>query len=692
MADVTKEPKKIKPQIIIACAVAAAVVIGVAAFLIIRYNSNLLANTVRFLRMQGEVTLLDSKDKEVSIQESMRLSAGNKVITASESFAALGLDDFKIVSLDESTKTGINKKGKKLEIDLQSGGLYFNVTKALEDDEEFNIRTATMITGIRGTCGYISANELYLLEGHVVTTNNFGESIEVEAGQKLVVDAATGKMRIEKYTLYDLPLLVISELARDDVRRAQVLEILGISEDEFWAYAWGLEPAYFDWADLGRERPEEPEEEPEPEVVEEPEEEPAEEPEESKTEEPEEEEPAEEEPEEEPEEEKPVEKTYTITVTASEGGTISASASSAKEGEVISLKAVADGGKEIARWEPDGNVTLDFSNGLDSPTFVMPATNVSVHVAYGWATSQNKPTYSISVASTDTTKGTVSVSPASAKEGDTVTLTATPINTFYRLKAWNVLRGGVSISNSNTFTMPAGDVDISAEFGIDPSKYGYFFEYDPNNSIAKTYLSEGGSVGNLNLSDSMYLESMGSDHTVNLPTTLYEEDGTATQYSYHYFFLYPRGQQGATSVLTPGVTNVINYSLNNGSATVEISGPIDQDTTINLIGANTNTWKSMVSFFGCRNNPQGGKNIKVTDGKRTFVYEYFTSSNSNNTGYGWVYTDPAGAKYKFITSQGGTVQNPGNWLILDGPPTAAGPADYYFSETDTGDYPTAGTP
>ena len=225
MAEVTKGPKKIKPQIIIACAAVAVVAIGVAAFFIIRHNSNLLANTVRFLRMQGEVTLLDGKDKEVSIQESMRLSDGNKVITATASFAALGLDDFKIVSLDESTKTGINRKGKKLELDLQSGGLYFNVTKALEDDEEFNIRTSTMITGIRGTCGYISADELYLLEGHVVTTNNFGESIEVEAGQKLVVDATTGKMRIEKYTLYDLPLLVISELARDDVRRAQVLAI-----------------------------------------------------------------------------------------------------------------------------------------------------------------------------------------------------------------------------------------------------------------------------------------------------------------------------------------------------------------------------------------------------------------------------------------------------------------------------------
>ena len=489
MAEVTKGPKKIKPQIIIACAAAAVVAIGVAAFFIIRHNSNLLANTVRFLRMQGEVTLLDGKDKEVSIQESMRLSDGNKVITATASFAALGLDDFKIVSLDESTKTGINRKGKKLELDLQSGGLYFNVTKALEDDEEFNIRTSTMITGIRGTCGYISADELYLLEGHVVTTNNFGESIEVEAGQKLIVDAATGKMRIEKYTLYDLPLLVISELARDDVRRAQVLAILGISEDEFWAYAWGLEPAYFDWADLGRERPKEPEEEPEPEVVEEPEEEPAEEPKESKAEESEEEEPAEEEP----EEEEPVEKTYTITVTASEGGTISASASSAKEGEVISLKAVADGGKEIARWEPDGNVTLDFTNGLDCPTFVMPATNVSVHVAYGYATSTEN---AHSVTFTTVTGGTASASVTSASSNSTVTITATPA-TGYSFAGWTVVSGGVTLANANlastTFTMQDADVEIRPSFAL----MGYYIRTTVTNS-ARGFVQASPSPANYN--------------------------------------------------------------------------------------------------------------------------------------------------------------------------------------------------
>ncbi len=671
MADVTKEPKKIKPQIIIACAVAAAVVIGVAAFLIIRYNSNLLANTVRFLRMQGEVTLLDSKDKEVSIQESMRLSAGNKVITASESFAALGLDDFKIVSLDESTKTGINKKGKKLEIDLQSGGLYFNVTKALEDDEEFNIRTATMITGIRGTCGYISANELYLLEGHVVTTNNFGESIEVEAGQKLIVDAATGKMRIEKYTLYDLPLLVISELARDDFRRAQVLAILGISEDEFWAYAWGLEPAYFDWADLGRERPEEPEEEPEPEVVEEPEEEPAEEPEESKAEEPEEEEPAEEEPEEEPEEEKPVEKTYTITVTASEGGTISASASSAKEGEVISLKAIADGGKEIARWEPDGNVTLDFTNGLDCPTFVMPATNVSVHVAYGWATSQNNtptPTlYAITMSTADTSKGTVSCNPANAKEGDTVTLTATP-NGVYEFAGWTVTSGSVTITN-NTFVMPASPVTIDGAFRIAAANLNI------QQANGTFYLSASGATGEYINGNTLRVTGMGDPDANGIRTatlsTIYDSQPQPQELPYYLLDF-------DWNVINAG--DVIVYDKFDSTGSIGgtgYTGDIEKNVTFETSLSTVKSWAhflnafNLVSINGGANQKTSDYTVKTADGKYVIKYDqtnnqlvyrvkdqsgqdhdYYLTNISNGNTIELVFNDPLNSSARLFLREG----------------------------------------
>ena len=58
--------------------------------------------------------------------------------------------------------------------------------------------------------------------------------------------------------------------------------------------------------------------------------------------------------------------------------------------------------------------------------------------------------------------GSASAAPASAAMGDEITLTAAP-NGGYRFKAWEVVSGGVTISN-NKFIMPAGNVTVKAIF------------------------------------------------------------------------------------------------------------------------------------------------------------------------------------------------------------------------------------
>lgn len=52
------------------------------------------------------------------------------------------------------TRTGaiqIEKSGKNLEIVVDRGGLFFNITEPLAEDETMNIRTSGMMVGIRGT-------------------------------------------------------------------------------------------------------------------------------------------------------------------------------------------------------------------------------------------------------------------------------------------------------------------------------------------------------------------------------------------------------------------------------------------------------------------------------------------------------------------------------------------------------------
>ena len=70
-----------KPQIIGICAAAAVIVIGVIIFFATRGQEDMIASTIRFLRMQGTVNLLDASDKTVSIIDNMRLEDGNKVLT-----------------------------------------------------------------------------------------------------------------------------------------------------------------------------------------------------------------------------------------------------------------------------------------------------------------------------------------------------------------------------------------------------------------------------------------------------------------------------------------------------------------------------------------------------------------------------------------------------------------------------------
>ena len=61
----------------------------------------------------------------------------------------------KLAKLDQDSEIAITKEGKEMEIEVKSGSLFFNATEPLADDKSMNIRTSTMIVGIRGTCGWV---------------------------------------------------------------------------------------------------------------------------------------------------------------------------------------------------------------------------------------------------------------------------------------------------------------------------------------------------------------------------------------------------------------------------------------------------------------------------------------------------------------------------------------------------------
>ena len=176
--------------------IAAILMASVAGIIIFIYSQRLTATTMRLLKKQGIVKLYD-KEKEKSIIDNIRLSSGNSIKTETESLAAIALDDSKVVTINDESRAQFEQKGKKLNIKLTDGSLFFEVSKKLASDETFDIRTSTMVVGIRGTSGYVAVDEeghetLYITDGEVevIGTNpTTGEQkvIRVKAGQRVRV-------------------------------------------------------------------------------------------------------------------------------------------------------------------------------------------------------------------------------------------------------------------------------------------------------------------------------------------------------------------------------------------------------------------------------------------------------------------------------------------------------------------------
>ena len=148
---------------------------------------------------------------------------------------------------------------------------------------------------------------------------------------------------------------------------------------------------------------------------------------------------------------------YTVTVTSGGNGTASASHAKAVVGTEITLTATPNTGYRFKEWEViSGGVTITNNK------FTMPDGNVEVKAIFEKDAPPAPTEYTVTVTSGG--NGTASASHAKAMFGTEITLTATP-NTGYRFKEWEVISGGVVITN-NKFTMPDGNVEIRAIFAM----------------------------------------------------------------------------------------------------------------------------------------------------------------------------------------------------------------------------------
>ena len=180
------------------------------------------ATTMKLIKTDGDVGVENEKGKSVDLIENLGLYNGYGIGTQSKSFAWIDLDDTKLTKMDEKSDVNIKKDGKKLELVVNSGGLFFNVTKPLEDDESMDIRTSTTICGIRGTCGWVESRGdttyVGVFDGKVeciVTVDGKEETVKVNANEILIVkkDGDHVTYEVKKLTYKDVPEFVQVEVA-----------------------------------------------------------------------------------------------------------------------------------------------------------------------------------------------------------------------------------------------------------------------------------------------------------------------------------------------------------------------------------------------------------------------------------------------------------------------------------------------
>jgi hypothetical protein len=134
----------------------------------------------------------------------MKLFNGYGLETEAKSYAYISLDGTKAVKMDAGSIAEVRESGKHLEVDLKTGGLFFDVSEPLKADETMTIRTSSMIVGIRGTSGITQVvsdkiSVVYVLTGEVAV---------------IASDPISGAMTIEKVYPHERATVYIQNAAQ----------------------------------------------------------------------------------------------------------------------------------------------------------------------------------------------------------------------------------------------------------------------------------------------------------------------------------------------------------------------------------------------------------------------------------------------------------------------------------------------
>ncbi len=188
--------------------------------------------TLRLEGKEGVVFVKNAAGKNVGSSLGLRLQNGYTVSTSAGSYAYISLGNSKAVKLDAFTTCVVRTKGSQLELLVQKGRLFFNVTAPLAANETMQVRSSTMVTGIRGTSGIVTEDSVSLLTGHC-TVQALGsdgaaaQQVEITAGETAQVDlggGGTATLSTAGLEVAAMPAFARVEVAKDATLQAAIAE------------------------------------------------------------------------------------------------------------------------------------------------------------------------------------------------------------------------------------------------------------------------------------------------------------------------------------------------------------------------------------------------------------------------------------------------------------------------------------
>ena len=144
------------------------------------------ASTMRLLHYEGTVEIQDASGGARAVMTDARFDSGETMKTAEASSASVGLDDGRIVTLDEKTGVAFEKQAGSVSMTLTEGRLFLDVSEKLGADETMDIKTSTMIVGIRGTIVYVSSEPVADVEAVGLETVDL-EGLSPEKGSIVAI-------------------------------------------------------------------------------------------------------------------------------------------------------------------------------------------------------------------------------------------------------------------------------------------------------------------------------------------------------------------------------------------------------------------------------------------------------------------------------------------------------------------------